>query len=291
MSKSKGNILDPLDLIDGITLRLPPKKSTASLLRRAQGNARETTCKRQFPRTAFRRSAPTRCASPSPRSRRFGRTLNFDLARCDGYRNFCNKLWNATRFVLMNVEGKDFGLDERFREAVVRRPLDREPAAARAKPRSSRASPTTASITWPRAIYGFVWDEYCDWYVELAKLQLQTPTRRVQRGTRRTLVRVLEARCASRTRSSRSLPRSCGRRWRRSPARTAKRSCCSPIPSRSRRKSTRRRKPTWRCARSGRTRRATCAPRRRSRRRARAVYSTAARRFPPARDARAIARW
>ena len=112
MSKSEGNVLDPVDLIDGIAL--------APLLRQAhhrpaQARDRAARCARTPRRnspTASRPSAPTRCASPSPRSPSLGRNINFDTKRCEGYRNFCNKLWNATRFVLMNCEGQDCGLQE-----------------------------------------------------------------------------------------------------------------------------------------------------------------------------------
>ena len=123
----------------------------------------------------------------------FAITLNFDLGRCEGYRNFCNKLWNATRFVLMNTEGKDCGIDETQPvNALVRRTAGSSAGCSAPRPRSSRASTSTASTTRPAPIYRFVWDEYCDWYVELAKVQLQDPDEAVQRGTRRTLVRVLE---------------------------------------------------------------------------------------------------
>ena len=189
MSKSKGNVLDPLDIIDGITPEALVAKRTSGLMQPQMAEKIGKRTRKEFPegiaaygcdalRFTFASLAST------------GRDIKFDMGRVEGYRNFCNKLWNAARFVLMNVEGQDngltgtvaFSLPDRWIRSRLNQAIA-ETVAAFEEFRFDLAA---------RAIYEFIWNEYCDWYLELAKVSLQSDDAALQRGTRQTLVDVLE---------------------------------------------------------------------------------------------------
>ena len=193
MSKSKGNVLDPLDMIDGIDIDSLVAKRTGNMMQPKQAEKIASRTRKQFPLGIEAHGSDalrfTLCALTST-----GRDINWDMKRLEGYRNFCNKIWNASRYVLMNAEGENCAQDgSDYTLSLADRWIISRLQQAQTEVNSAIQSYRFDLAT--QALYDFIWNEYCDWYLELSKPVLwdENGDESLKTGTRRTLVRVLEA--------------------------------------------------------------------------------------------------
>ncbi len=199
MSKSKGNVLDPLDMIDGIDIESLLEKRTGNMMQPQLAEKIAARTRKQFPDGIEPHGSDalrfTLCALAST-----GRDINWDMKRLEGYRNFCNKIWNASRYVLMNVQSEEGGVEDCGQDGSENYKLSLADRWIISRLQQAEIDVTEAIDSYrfdlaAQALYDFVWNEYCDWYLELSKPVLwdENGDPELKKGTRRTLVRVLEA--------------------------------------------------------------------------------------------------
>ena len=189
MSKSKGNVLDPLDIIDGISLDELITKRTSGLMQPQMAEKIEKRTRKEFPEGILSYGTDAlRFTFASLAST--GRDIKFDMGRVEGYRNFCNKIWNAANFVLMNTQGKECGFDSGYSLTQVDQWILSRLNQVIGETRNALDSYRFDHAA--QAIYDFTWNEFCDWYIELSKVSLQSEDKQIQRGARHTLLTVLE---------------------------------------------------------------------------------------------------